>query len=108
MIPALMELHSDRGRKAVLIYMCMQAKLLSRVQLCDPWTAACQDPLFMGFSRQEYWSAFLCPSPGDLPDPGIKPLSLTSPALADRFFMFCSIPEDVRAKTKSSKSEGSV
>ena len=36
MIPALMELHSDRGRKAVLIHMCMQAKLLNRVQLCDP------------------------------------------------------------------------
>ena len=40
-------------------------------------TVACQAPLSMGFSRQEYWSGFLCPPPGDLPDPGIE---LTSPA----------------------------
>ena len=38
--------------------------------LCDPWTVAHQAPLSMGFSRQEYWSALLFPSPGDLPDPG--------------------------------------
>ena len=43
-------------------------------------------PLSMGFSRQEYWSGLLCPPPGDLPDPGIKPRSLTSPALAGGFF----------------------
>ena len=40
----------------------------------------------MGFSRQEYWSEFPCPSPGDLPEPGIKPASLMSPALAGGFF----------------------
>ena len=40
----------------------------------------------MGFSRQEYWSGLPCPSPGDLPDPGIEPLSLKSPELAGRFF----------------------
>ena len=40
-----------------------------------PWTVACQAPLFMGFSRQEYWSGLTCPPPGDLPDPGIKPRS---------------------------------
>ena len=40
----------------------------------------------MGFSRQEYWSGLPCPAPGDLPDPGIKPTSLTSPTLAGRFF----------------------
>ena len=38
-----------------------------------PWTVACQAPLSMGFSRQEYWSGLPFPSPGDLPDPGIKP-----------------------------------
>ena len=38
---------------------------------------ACQAPLSMGFSRQEYWSGLLCPSPGDLPDPGINPRSPT-------------------------------
>ena len=45
--------------------------------LVTPWTAARQAPLSMGFSRQEYWSGFPCPPPGDLPDPGIK---LQSPA----------------------------
>ena len=35
---------------------------------------ACQVPLSMGFSRQEYYSGLLCPPPGDLPDPGIKPI----------------------------------
>ena len=43
-----------------------------------PWTAACQAPLSMGFSRQEYWSVLPFPSPGDLPNPGFKP---RSPAL---------------------------
>ena len=43
-----------------------------------PWTVACQAPLPMGFSRQEYWSGLPFPSPGDLPDPGIEP---ESPAL---------------------------
>ena len=50
-----------------------------------PWTVACQSPLFMGFSRQEYWSGLLCPSPGDLPDPGIEFASPMSPALIDGF-----------------------
>jgi len=40
----------------------------------------------MGFSRHEYWSGLPGPPPRDLPDPGIKPVSLTSPALAGRFF----------------------
>ena len=38
-----------------------------------PWTVACQAPVSMGFSRQEYWSELPFPSPGDLPNPGIKP-----------------------------------
>ena len=37
-----------------------------------PWTVACQALLCMEFSRQEYWSGLLVPSPGDLPDPGIE------------------------------------
>ena len=51
-----------------------------------PWTVACQTSLSLGFSRQEYWSGLLCPPPGDLPDPGIEPISLMSAALACRFF----------------------
>ena len=47
---------------------------------------ACQAPLSMEFYRQEHWSGLLCPPPGDLPDPGIKPVSLMSPALAGKFF----------------------
>ena len=50
------------------------------------WTVAHQVPLSMGFSRQEYWSGLPFPSPGDLPHPGIKPISLMSPALAGKFF----------------------
>ena len=48
------------------------------------WTLACQAPLSMEFSRQEYWNGLPCPPPGDLPDPGIELTSLTSPA--GRFF----------------------
>ena len=50
------------------------------------WTLDHQAPLSMGFSRQEYWSGLPCPPPGDLPNPGIELMSLTSPALAGRFF----------------------
>ena len=50
--------------------------LLSHVQLCvTPWTVACQAPLSMEFSRQEYRSGLSFPSPGDLPNPGIEPWS---------------------------------
>ena len=42
------------------------------------WTIACQAPLSMGFSRQEYWSELPCPPPGDLLDPGIQLVSLRS------------------------------
>ena len=57
---------------------------LSHVQLIvTPWTVACQAPLSMEFFRQEYWSGLPFPSPGDLPDPGIEPMS---PVLAGGFF----------------------
>ena len=47
------------------------------VQLCETlWTVVCQAPLSMAFSRQEYWIGLPCPPPGDLPNPGIKPMSL--------------------------------
>ena len=51
-----------------------------------PWTIAGQAPLSMNFSRWEYWSGLPFPPPGDLPDPGIEPTSLVSPALTGRFF----------------------
>ena len=49
-----------------------------------PWAAACQAPLSMKIFRQQYWSGFTCPSACDLPNPGIKPMSPASPALAGR------------------------
>ena len=69
------------------MYVLCCAYLLSRVRLFPtPWTAARQAPLSMGFSRLEYWSGLPCPPPGDLPHPGLIPVSLMSPALAGRFF----------------------
>ena len=57
----------------------VKMKLVSRVLLfATPWTVACQAPPSMEFSSQEYWSGLPFPSPGDLPNPGIKP---GSPAL---------------------------
>ena len=50
------------------------------------WTVVHQAPLSMGLSRQEYCSGLPCPPPGDLPDPGIRSASPTSPALAGGFF----------------------
>ena len=51
-----------------------------------PWTVTCQAPLSMRFSRQEYWCELPFPTPRDLPDSGIKPTFLASPALAGGFF----------------------
>ena len=56
---------------------------LSLIQLfATPWAVACQVPLSIGFPRPEYWSGLPFASPGDLPNPGIKP---ASPVLAGRF-----------------------
>ena len=67
----------------ILPFVCM----LSHIQLFSTlWTVAHQAPLSMEFSRQEYWSGLPFPTPGYLPDWGIKPISLMSPALTGRFF----------------------
>ena len=66
--------------------LCSSVQLLSRVRLfAKLWTTAHQAPLSMEFSRQEYWTELPC-SPPDLPNPGIKPVSLKSPDLASGFF----------------------
>ena len=58
------------------LHACVCAQSLSCVQLfMTPWTGACQAPLSMGFSRQEYWSGFPFLTPRDLPNPGIKSVS---------------------------------
>ena len=68
----------------------------SCLTLATPWTVACQAPLSMGFSRQEYWSGLPFPSPGHLPNPGIEP---RSPALqAD------SLPTGVAGGCKNKKA----
>ena len=69
---------------------CLIACMLghfSRVQFfATLWTVAYQAPQSMGFPRQEYWNGLPFPSPGDLPDPEIEPMSLMSPALSGGFF----------------------
>ena len=66
---------------------CAMPSNFSLVQLfANLWTVTHQASLSMGFLRQEYWSVVPCPPPEDLPDPGIKSVSLMSPALAGRFF----------------------
>ena len=63
------------------------AKLLqSCLTLWDPMDCSPPDSSVQGILRQEHWSGLPCPPPGDLPDPGIKPTSLVSPALAGGFF----------------------
>ena len=56
----------------VCVCVCVHTQLWTE---SIPWTAACQAPLSMGFSRLEGWSGLPFPSPGDLPDAGIKPVS---------------------------------
>ena len=62
-----------------ITHACVCAQSLP--SLCDPLHHGPQDPLSVGFSRQEYWSGLPCPPPGHLPDPRIKPVSPASPAL---------------------------
>ena len=57
---------------------CMRTQLLSLVRpFVTPWTSTHQAPLSKGFPKQEYWNGLPFPSPGDLPNPGIKPASPT-------------------------------
>ena len=75
----------------------VHAKLLSRVQLfVILWTVARQDAWSMRFSRQECWSRLPSPPLGDLPYPGIKPVCLTSHALAGGFFTTNATWEDMK------------
>ena len=76
--------------------MCLLAKLLqSRPTLGNLWTVAHQAPLSMGFSRQESWSGLPCPASGDLPDPGIEPASLMTPALISKWFFTTGVTWEV-------------
>ena len=69
-------------RSSSQFVLCVCVKLLSYILLFATLrTMACQAPLSVGFSRQEYWSGIPCPPSGDLPDPRIELKSLTSPTL---------------------------
>ena len=71
----------------VQCYLTVLLCSLSHVRVfATPWAVAYQAPLSMRFPRLEYWSGLPFPSPGDLPDRGIEPMSPASPALADGFF----------------------
>ena len=78
-------------RMVILSCLCWEflSKCVSHSVLSDsatPWTVACQAPLSMWLSRQEYWSGWPCPPPGDLPKSEIQLSSLVSPELAGGFF----------------------
>ena len=78
---------TTQGWNWLSIFSEVKVKSLSRVWLfVTPWTVVYQAPLSMGFSRQEYCSALPFPTPGHLPNPEIRPVSLASPALAGGFF----------------------
>ena len=63
----------------MLVCKCLLSQ--SCLILATPWTITCQDPLSVGFPRQENWSGLPFPSPEDLPNSGIEPATLSSPAL---------------------------
>ena len=60
-------------------YICVLSRSSHAQLFVNLWTIAHQAPLSMEFSRQEYWHGLPCPSPGDLPDPGIEPQSSVAP-----------------------------
>ena len=85
----------------VFVCVCMHAHIHVHAQLCpmlcNPMACSppVSSPLFMVFSRQEYWSGVPFPTLGDLPKPGIEPASLASPALAGGFFTASSTWEAI-------------
>ena len=76
--------------------LCSVASVMSD---SDLWTVAHQIPLSMGYSRQEYWSGLPCPPPGDIPNPGMEPISLVFDALQAG-----SLPTEPRGKPLSDPS----
>ena len=83
----------DRGAwwAIVRVHVCMLIRFSPAQLFATPWTVAHQALLSMGFSSQEYWSRLPFPSPRDLSDPRIEPMSLTSPALAQVLYHYCHL-----------------
>ena len=71
----------------VLVVLMLSHSVMS--DSVTPWTVARQAPLSIGFLRQEYWNGLPVPPPGNLPDPGIEPVSLVSPALQADTLLLC-------------------
>ena len=85
--PGVWEIRFLGRRTKFLSVRALCAQWLGRVQLfATLWTVACQALLSMGFPRQEYWSGLPFPPLGDLPYPGIEPISLVSSALGGTVF----------------------
>ena len=92
------------NHKTPLVTVCV-CLVLGRVRLSvAPWTVAHQAPLSMGLPRQEHWGGLPCPPLGDLPSPGIEPMSLTSSALAGRFFTTSATWEAISFYNRLGKS----
>ena len=87
---------------------CLCVCTQSYLTLATSWPVALQAPLSMVLSRQECWSGLPCTPPGDLPDPGIEPTSLVSPALTDGFFTTASPGKPTSIWRQGSKREISV
>ena len=85
--------------KVIQLYMCVCVCVCVCV-LSHSWIVAHQAPLSMEISRQRYWSGLQFSSPRDLPDPGIKPVSLASPALAG---FFTTVPPGKPALSRRQK-----
>ena len=73
--------------------------------LATQWTVAWQAPLSLGFSRQEYWSGLLCSPAGDLPDPGIKPMSPVVSALQEDSLTIEPLGRSLNVRHKAINSE---
>ena len=78
-------LHHQSFLSSLMIFVCLLSRFSHVLFFATPWTVARQAPLSVGFPRQEYYSGLPCASPEDLPNWGIKPGSLMSPALAGIF-----------------------
>ena len=77
---------SDITEQLTLLYLAVKCLFAENQIVSHLWTIVCHTPLSMGFSKQEQWSRLPCPPPGNLPDPGIEPVSLMSPALSGELF----------------------
>ena len=79
---------SIQGRQSFARQDCLQAQSLQLCPTLDNSMVCTCRALSMGFCRQELWNGLLFPPPGNLPDPGIKPMSPVSPALQADFFFY--------------------